>query len=165
MVALCTAALYGCAKSSAPKPANAIAAENQYYVKTIRPSSFTYPADSKKVSLKTSDHGFIEFNPNFKSMMMGLDDGVSSIQVVEFIIVSCSLKNNNISATVQRIYKGEIIRYAITSDADTIYMKTLVSYKLRAVNDDGVLDDQIVVQRNVTVARYSRIDPKYTGGP
>ena len=162
MVVLCMAVFYGCSNTPKQKPAETVLAHKPYFIASILPSSFTYPKDEKKVSLRKNDHSFIEFSADFILMKMGFDDG-SEIQIVDFVVTKCSIKDNNINATVQRIYKGNILRYAVSSNANFIFLKTLTTFTLNAVTENGY--EQIKVERNVQVLKYHRTSPSYIGGP
>ena len=155
--------LVGCA-GPVPTADTAIMSYEPYYIAAIRPSSFTYPdpigvTADVKVKLNPNDRSYMQFIFDENKIEFWLDAS-GGWQKIDFVLTGYSLKNNNINATASRVYKNQVVRYTIWSDAQKIYMKTDVSYKVQGVNTDGQFEIS-TVSRNATVLVFHRIKPGY----
>jgi len=141
--------LVGCSTINPPQ----IEAKSQYFIEELVP--YTMPYDM----VKDNDRTFLEFDNDFKTMTISFDT-LEGRKPMYFIVTSFSQKRGNINATVSRIESdGKLIRYSITSNATTIFLKTLTAYNIRTVVDHKAV--VVEVERNKDVAKFHRTVPRY----
>jgi hypothetical protein len=157
LVVLCCVVFFGCSNN---KRTN-IEPEHSYYMIHMVPYTFPHKME------KNNDHSFLEFDKDFKNMFIWFDTQ-SGHQLVSLVITSCTRKSGQIKGTASRIEantpeRGTLVRYSFWSDKNTIYMKTLVTYKVFTAVDSHEL---VTVSRDQTVAKFARTTPGYitTGG-
>jgi hypothetical protein len=153
IIAVCVMAFPGCASDNTPKAASPILANTPYYISAVLPGSFDY-------HMRTNDHSFIQFKYGFQMMELHLDVAraeTEAMPTIEFLVIKSTHKDNNITATVQRIHNGEIVRYEITSDAQKIYITASVSERLTATINNG--EETVTITNNVPVLIFTRTEP------
>ena len=166
LILLCGVIVFGCSNNN--KSNTDIKPETGYYLTAITP--YAFPHKMKK----NDDHSFLEFDSEFKTMSIHFDkipEGETGGEFIriDFIISSFTQKNGQINGTASRIEsedgpdKGKIIRYSFWSDYKKIYLKTLVSYLVKASTDPMDLGTY-TINLNVIVAQFARTAPGYIGG-
>lgn len=121
----------------------------------------TYP-------LLRNDRSFLEFAPDFKSMQIVFvaENGGERGRVI-FVVTSGTPRGGNIRGTASRIMpdgidRGKLIRYSFWSDRDTIYLQTLVTYRV-GTEHEGEHTIR-TLPRDTIVAEFSRTPPAHVGG-
>jgi len=161
LVCVLLVGLFSACSVATEKPKTPITHMTPYFVTSIRPSTFTYPTDDRKVNLLTNSTTAIEFGEDFRTMTLWLDRG-TTVESVTFIVTAFAQKNNNITATVQRIYRGELLLFTISSNADAITFRALSTFVLWVGTEAG--HEQVTVKRGAVVATFARVTPSYIGG-
>ena len=179
LILCCGMMVWGCSNNSRIE----IQARVAYFVEELEPFAFSkteYKRDGSNnlvyddkgklilvdtYAMEDDDHSYLEFAEDFKSMYIKFETNKDGR--IDFVITSGSPKSGNIRGTAARIIPdgpdmGKLARYSFWSDKTSIYLRTLVSYRIGTEYDES--HQVITIERNRPVAQFARTDPWLGGG-
>jgi len=154
MAAFCTVFLIAC-DTNAQGPAS-ILPNHKYFLIGVTPSAFT-DSNGDMVSLQVNDHSYMTFDENFRTMQLVFH--LHPTTPIWFIVISISLDDNHINATVERIYRGNLIRYHVTSSNTHIYFRSAVAHTLTVTTPGN--NEFLYVESDMTVLTFARVRPSH----
>lgn len=167
VIVLCsTFFMSGCAELiGEDPPTEPIVAERNYYINALIPNTFV-TSDGRFVTMATNPHTHIRFDETFQTMSMHFDMGQGqSIPYITFIVTQLSLAGNNINASLERVFQGNILRYTVTSNANYIFIYTATTQVVSVVTNDHAAPETVTIQPHVRALTFMRHTPTYIVTP
>ena len=161
-----TVLIGGCGEIIRENPSEPIRANHSYYIYAAMPYSFI-TSDGVAFTLGYNDHTSLMFDADFQTMTIFLDVGGGLPRVpIVFVVTQVSLAGNNISATVERVFQGNIIRYSVSSDANFVYFYTTTRQVVSIATNDQPEPQLVTIHPNVRALTFARTRPSHivTGG-
>ena len=165
IIIIVAAVVTGCYFLFRPKPKDmSIETENPYYIKAVIPGLFKYENNSP-VSITTDDQSYCMISQDQKYLLVCFVNADPEKNAeFRFLITSYKSTKSGLSADVQIILDGKLLRCRLTTDKDYITIKCdLTRTVSHGIN--GVLKPNEKDNRNVTLLSFWREYPFIGGAP